>query len=134
MVKIKLEKLTEQPFQTAIAKIDNNFGYSPRTLHHWNKLQKEFIRESTALEETRLSLVNKHAELDENGKPKLDTVKNVFIIPNLENYNKEFKELLAQETEINTRLFKFDEFLPANLTPAEVRAFEPFLEPIPEAE
>jgi len=69
--------------------------------------------ELKAFETARMNLIKKHAKKDKKGNPLVIKDKdgkptNNFDVPDIEAFNKEFKELTEQEFEINVDPIKLD--------------------------
>lgn len=98
--------------------MDLNIKVSYAIAKNINKIEKEL----EVYNKEKAKLIDKYGEKDEEGKLKTDENGNIKII-DTENWNKDFKELLEIENEIDIHkineedLFKCDN---ANITPAEL--------------
>jgi len=79
--------------------------------------------------ETRMALIKKYGEKDENGELITDDKGNCKIITeNVEKFSAELNELVAAEIEINANKIKMDDLENVDFTPSEMVALEPFIE------
>lgn len=93
------------------------------------KLMKQAENEITSFNEARADLIKKYGEKDVNGE--LVTAENGNVkIPNevLADFNKEFKELLDTEIEINSNKIQMADLENVNFTPAEMAQLDEFIE------
>ena len=116
---IKNEKLVNSV--GVLSKLNNmslNIKVSYAIAKNINKIEKEL----EIYNKEKAKLIDKHGEKDEEGKLKVDESGNIKILDK-ENWNKDFKELLEIEAEIDIHkineedLFKCDN---ANITPGEL--------------
>ena len=93
------------------------------------KILKAADAEMTTFNETRLNLIKKYGDKDENGEVKQDEKGNVHI-PNevLDDFTKELKELLDTQVEINANKIKMSDVENVEFTPAEMAQLEDFIE------
>lgn len=93
------------------------------------KILKAADAEMTTFNEARMDLINKYGEKDENGQLKSDENGNVHIdMQQLENFNKELKELLDTTIEINANKIFIDDLGEVEFTPTEMTQLEDFIE------
>ena len=87
---------------------------------------------ASAYEDERRKIIDKYAEKDERGSPKISDGK--YVLNDPENYKKDMKELLEMENEINfytipiDDLAKCDEDKFDSLTPDELEALYNMIE------
>lgn len=117
---VKNEKLVNSVgVLSKLNNMDLNIKVSYAIAKNINKIEKEL----EVYNKEKAKLIDKYGEKDEEGKLKVDEAGNIKIIDE-ENWNKEFKELLEIENEIDIHkineedLFKCDN---ANITPGELR-------------
>ncbi|MBS5886305.1 MAG: hypothetical protein E6300_07590 [Clostridium sp.] len=81
-------------------------------------------REIKIYEEERAVLIDKYGEKDKDGKVKIEN--NNFLIKDVENFNKDIRELQSIENEIETYDISLDLLLNSNieLTTAELTSIE----------
>lgn len=81
-------------------------------------------RELKTYDEEREVLINKYGEKDKGGKVKIEN--NNFIIKDVENFNKDIKELQSIEVEVDTFDISLDALLNTNieLTSSELTSIE----------
>ena len=93
------------------------------------KILKAADAEMTTFNETRLNLIKKYGDKDENGEVKQDEKGNVHI-PNeaLDDFTKELKEVLDTPIEINANKIKMSDVENVEFTPAEMAQLEDFIE------
>ncbi|MSS42476.1 hypothetical protein FYJ27_01820 [Anaerosalibacter bizertensis] len=88
-----------------------------------SKIEKELL----IYEQERQKLIDKYAEKDNEGKVVAD--KNGQIkFKDKENWEKDIKELLSIENEIDIHKFKIDELEGYSMTPAEIMSIEYMIE------
>lgn len=116
---IKNEKLVNSVgVLSKLTSMDLNIKVSYAIAKNINKIEKEL----EVYNKEKAKLIDKYAETDEKGKLKTDENGNINII-DIENWNKDFKELLEIENEIDIHkineedLFKCDN---VNITPGEL--------------
>lgn len=101
-------------------------GYKlPVKISYGIKKNIEIIsREIKIYEEERAVLIDKYGEKDKDGKVKIE--KNNFLIKDVENFNKDIRELQSIENEIETYDISLDLLLNSNieLTTAELTSIE----------
>lgn len=111
-----LQKLAKQDFKAKLA---------------WSlaRLLKSAENEIQGFNETRLNLIKKYGEKDENGELVTDEGGNCKIVPeSIADFNKELNELLNAEVEINSNPIDFQLLSDINFTPAEMNVLEPFID------
>ena len=111
-----LQKLAQQDFKAKLA---------------WTvaRLLKAADVEIQSFNDTRMNLIKKYGEKDENGELKTDEKGNCRILPeNLGLFTNELNELMDTEVEINANKIKIDLFEDATFTPKEMTILEPFIE------
>lgn len=73
----------------------------------------------------RQKLIDRYSEKDENGKPTVDEFNQITIQKDLtEDWNKDIKDLLSIENEIDIHKFKIDELEGYSMAPAELMLIE----------
>lgn len=93
------------------------------------RLAREVEKEVTTFENTRMELIRKYANTDENGEMIVDDNGNVHLSEeNVKSCNQELLEGLSQEIELNVSPLQYDWFDSIELTMTEADAFEPFME------
>lgn len=116
---VKNEKLVNSVgVLSKLNNMDLNIKVSYAIAKNINKIEKEL----EVYNKEKAKLIDKYGEKDEEGKLKTDENGNIKIV-DTENWNKDFKELLEMENEIDIHkineedLFKCDN---ANITPGEL--------------
>ena len=92
-----------------------------------NKINSEL----KAYNKEKVKLIDKYAEKDEEGKLKVDENGNVPLKEEyIEDYNRDIKELLSIENEIDIHMIKLDDLLNSNyyISPAELPAIDFMIE------
>lgn len=126
MIKVKLEDL--------INATDGLKGLSQKQLkarcaYAVGKILKSADAEIQSFNETRMELIKKYGEKDENGELKTEENGNVRIPPEgLNDFSKELRELLDTEIEISANKIKMDDLGDVEFTPAEMTQLENFIE------
>lgn len=126
MIKVKLEDLVNAT--------DGLRGLSQKQLkarcaYAVGKILKSADAEIQSFNETRMELIKKYGEKDENGELKTEENGNVRIPPEgLNDFSKELRELLDTEIEISANKIKMDDIGEVEFTPAEMAQLENFIE------
>lgn len=99
----------------------NNAELPVRVSYKLAKNIKSIEKELNIYEEEKQKLINKYGEKDEEGKLKTKEDGSINIT-DTENWNKDIKELLEIEAEINVEKINIDELAKSDLklTPAEL--------------
>lgn len=93
------------------------------------RLLKAADKEIQQFNETRMDLIRKYGEKDENGELNTDENGNCKIKPeNISVFSTELNELMATEVEINANALKFTLLEDLDFTPSEISVLEPFIE------
>ena len=88
-----------------------------------NKINTEL----KAYNEEKAKLIDKYSEKDEEGKLKTDEIGNVNLKEeHIEDWNRDIKELLSIENEIDIHMIQLDDLLNSNynISPAELAAID----------
>ena len=126
MIKVRLEDLVNAT--------DGLKGLSQKQLkarcaYAVGKILKSADAEIQSFNETRMELIKKYGEKDENGELKTEENGNVRIPPEgLNDFSKELRELLDTEIEISANKIKMDDIGEVEFTPAEMAQLENFIE------
>ena len=99
----------------------NNAELPVRVSYKLAKNIKSIDKELKIYEEEKQKLINKYGEKDEEGKSKVNENGMINIL-DVENWNKDIKELLEIEVEINVEKINIDELAKSDLkiTPSEL--------------
>ena len=107
----------------------SNTGLKAKLAWQVSRLLKAVDKEVQEFNETRMALIKKYGEKDENGELITDDKGNCKIITeNVEKFSAELNELVAAEIEINANKIKMDDLENIDFTPSEMVALEPFIE------
>lgn len=92
------------------------------------RLMREIEKEYSLFQESRKGLIDKYADKDENGEPKADENGN-YTVPkeNIEEFNKELKEMLDQTLSLNVEPISLEDLGDADFTPADMMLLAPFM-------
>lgn len=124
MIKVKLiDLLNSASILQRLTAID----FKAKTSWQIYKLIAAAEKEMNAFQDTRMKVVQKYAEKDENGEM---VVKNdEYKIPDdqMENFTNEINELLMSEVELNASPIPLEDLDAANFKPTEMIIMEPFL-------
>lgn len=94
-----------------------------------SKLLKAAEQEIQIFNDTRMSVIKKYGEKDENGELITDDNGNCKISDNnLILFNTELNELLSNEVEINANKLNINDFGDINFTPSEMASLELFID------
>lgn len=111
-----LQKLSQKDFKAKLA---------------WSisRLLKTAENEIQAFNDTRMNLIRKYGEKDDNGELITDDKGNCKINSDcIEQFNKEFSELIDTEVEINANKLTFNMLENIDFTPSDMAILEPFVE------
>ena len=111
-----LQKLSQKDFKAKLA---------------WSisRLLKSAENEIQGFNDTRMNLIKKYGEKDENGELITDENGNCKIEAGTVNdFNKELNELLDAEVEINANKIDFDLLGDIEFTPSDMAMLEPFVD------
>lgn len=111
-----LQKLSQQDFKAKLA---------------WSiaRLLKAAEVEIQSFNDTRMTLIKKYGEKDENGELVTDDKGNCKILEEgIETFGKELNELINTEIEINANKIKMDLLEDIDFTPSDMAVLEPFVE------
>lgn len=111
-----LQKLSQKDFKAKLA---------------WQiaRLLKSAESEIQSFNETRMDLIRKYGEKDENGGLVTDEHGNCRIIEGeVVNFNSELNELINSTVEINANKIGIDQLENLDFTPSEISILEPFIE------
>lgn len=100
-----------------------------RTAYVVGKILKAADAEMASFNETRMELIKKYGEKDENGELVQDDKGNVRISQeSIEDFSSELKGLLNTEIEIAGNKIKMDDLEDVEFTPQEMAQLEEFIE------
>ena len=126
MIKIKLEQLINS---SEGLKGLGQKSLKARSAYAVAKILKAADAEMTTFNETRMELIKKYGEKDENDELKQDDNGNVRILPEgLADFNKELNELLQSEVEISANKIQMNDIGDVEFTPTEMAQLEEFIE------
>ena len=111
-----LQKLSQKDFKAKLA---------------WSiaRLLKAAEAEIQSFNDTRMNLIKKYGEKDENGELITDENGNCKINPaDIDVFSKELNELIDSEVEINANKIKMDLLENIDFTPSDMALLEPFVE------
>lgn len=111
-----LQKLSKKDFKAKLA---------------WQvaRLLKSAEAEIQAFNETRMNLINKFGEKDENNELITDEKGNCKIPnENVDTFTNELNELLDNEVEINANKIKMEQLEEIDFTPSDMATLEPFID------
>lgn len=111
-----LQKLAQKDFKAKLA---------------WSiaRLLKAAEAEIQSFNETRMDLIRKYGEKDDNGELITDEKGNCTLVKDkVQDFNTELNELLASEIEINANPINIEMLEDLDFTPADMSVLEPFVE------
>ena len=93
------------------------------------RILKAADTEIQSFNDTRMELIKKYGEKDENGELITDEKGNCKVMPDgIENFSNELNELINSEVEINANKISIDSLEDKEFTPAEMSQLEPFVD------
>lgn len=100
-----------------------------RCAYSIGKILKQVDNEMSGFNDTRLELIKKYGEKDENGELITDEKNNVHIIPaHLEDFNAELRELMDTTVELPVNKISIADIGDIEFTPVEMAQLERFIE------
>ena len=111
-----LQKLAKQDFTAKMA---------------WQiaRLLKAAEAEIQSFNETRMTLINKYGEKDENGQLITDEIGNCKIDEaSVAEFSAQLNDLLETQVEINANKIRMEDLAEVKFTPGEIGLLEPYLE------
>lgn len=126
MIKIKLKEIVNS--SEVLRKLAGE-SLRGRVAFQISKLLKKLEEELELFNKTRLEIIKKYGEKDENGELKIDENGNIQIKKeNTSIFNQEIVDLLDQEIEVNANLIALDDLENINFTPSEIIILMPFIQ------
>ena len=126
MIKVKISELlnsTEALQKLAGADLKAKLAWQTA------KLLKGADAEIQSFNETRMNLIKKYGEKDDNGDLITDEKGNCKIIAeSVEEFSTELNELINSEVELSGNKLRIDDLDGMNFTPSEMSVLEPFIE------
>lgn len=93
------------------------------------RIAREVDKEYTSFNNTRMQLIQKYGEKDENGNLVADESGNNKIPQSaIEDFNKEVSDLLETKVQLNVNAIPLDDLKDIDFTPQEMLALEVFIE------
>ena len=125
MIKIKISDLLEGA--EALKKLA---GTELKAKLAWQvgRILKSADVEIQSFNDTRMNLIKKYGEKDENGELITDDKGNCKILNGLDEFSNELNELIAAEVEINANKISIDNLADKEFTPLEMSQLEPFVD------
>lgn len=111
-----LQKLAQKDFKAKLA---------------WSiaRLLRTAEEEIKNFNETRMNLITKYGEKDDNGELITDVNGNCKIVPDsIVNFSNELEDLLQTEVEINANKIDIEQLENLDFTPSEISVLEPFID------
>ena len=126
MISIKMADLVNSA--TILQKLS---GMSLKARLAWQiaRLLKAADVEIQSFNETRMNMIKKYGEKDENGELITDEKGNCKIPPEISSqFTSELEDLLKTEVEINANYISFEDIENLDFTPVEMNQLEPFID------
>ena len=125
MIKIKVQDLVNS---TTILQKLSNMSLKARLAWQIARLLKAADEEIQAFNDTRMKVIKKYGEKDENDQLITDDKGNCKIPPeNMNKFTDELNELLSEKVSINADPIDFKEIEDIEFTPAEMTQLTPFV-------
>lgn len=126
MIRVKLDNLISSV--EALQKLSQT-EMKARLAWQVTRLLKAADAEIQQFNETRMNLIRKYGEKDENGEIVVDDKNNCKIAEDkVSDFTKELTDLAESEVEINANMIKIDDLDALEFKPAEMSALEPFID------
>ena len=126
MIKVRLREIIDS---TDVLRKLAGESLRGRTAFQISKLLKKLEEELDLFNKTRVEIIKKYGEKDDNGELKTDDNGNVKIVEESASvFNQEMLDLLNQEIEINANPIALDDLENINFTPAEITILIPFIQ------
>lgn len=91
------------------------------------RLLKNILEEYNLYNKTRLNLINKYAELNDDGSVRTNGQNIVIQNDKIQVCNEEIQQLLDSEVELNASALTLDELDALSFTPAQMYLLQPFI-------
>lgn len=125
MIKVSVEQILK--VNPVLGKLATR-SYAGRIAFIMARLAREISKEVEVFDKTRMEIVRKYADKDENGEIKFTAEDTVHISDdNLVLCNKELNEVLNTKVELTIESIPIDWFEDTELTIEEALALEPFI-------
>lgn len=126
MIRVKLDSLISSV--EALQKLSQT-EMKARLAWQVTRLLKAADAEIQQFNETRMNLIKKYGEKDENGEIVVDDKNNCKIAEDkVSDFTKELTDLAESEVEINANMIKIDDLDALEFKPAEMSALEQFID------
>ena len=126
MIKVKINDLLNSV--ETLQKLSNQ-NFKAKLAWQVARLIRAVESELQTFNDTRLNLIRKYGEKDENGDLLTDENNNYKIIPDKANdFSNELNELANSEVEINANKLDFALLEDLDFTPVEMAVLEPFVD------
>ena len=126
MIKVKINDLLNSV--ETLQKLSNQ-NFKAKLAWQVARLIRAAESELQTFNDTRLNLIRKYGEKDENGDLLTDENNNYKIIPDKANdFSNELNELANSEVEINAKKLDFALLEDLDFTPVEMAVLEPFVD------
>ena len=126
MIKIKLQDLLNST--EALQRLAQT-SLKARPAFYVAKLLKAADKEIQEFNETRMNLIKKYGEKDENGELITDENQNCKIPDqDISNFTQELNDLAATEVEINANKLRIDDLETVDFTPNDMSVLELFID------
>ena len=102
---------------TALSAMMNNEDIPIKPSYWIAKIYKKLNGEFEDFEKIRIKLVEKHSAKDKDGKPVVDPETNKYEIPDMEAFEKEFKEIAKEKVTVDIDKIAIDDLGDAKIQP-----------------
>lgn len=126
MIKIKIQDLLNST--EALQKLAQT-SLKARPAFYVAKMLKAADKEIQEFNETRMNLIKKYGEKDENGELVTDESQNCKIPDGeIESFSQELNDLVMTEVEINANKLRIDDLEDVDFTPNDMTILEAFID------
>ena len=126
MIKVKISDLLNST--EALQKLSKT-DLKAKLAWQVSRLLKSADKEIQEFNETRMKLIQKYGEKDENSELVTDENGNCKITPDsIESFSNELNDLVISEVELNANKIRIDDLNEVNFTPAEMNVLETFID------
>ena len=102
---------------TALSTVMGNTDIPIKPSYWIAKIYKKLNGEFEDFEKIRIKLVEKHSAKDKDGKPVVDPETNKYEIPDMEAFEKEFKEIAKEKVTVDIDKIAIDDLGDAKIQP-----------------
>jgi hypothetical protein len=129
MIRVTYAQLNQGSLMAVLDKLQHVPGFKPQTAWKIMKMNRKLTQELKHAREFFGKMIRDHAELDEQGNPKVGEDKKYVLKPEMkDSFEKKAEEFLKMEIELRENKILFSDLNDAGLSPYEYEILEPLME------